>query len=184
MAKKGKKKTPDWHVLRTRKIFTSQWFDLRQDHLALPEGKEVDYTFVEHPGSVFVVPFTSTNQVVLIRSYRHTVGEWCWEVPAGTLADQAGAQPRAVAERELAEEIRGKAQRFEKLGWYYMSNGFANCRAHIFAAYDVTTGEPNLELAEEIKKAESFPISDVFKMIKDGKIRDGDSAFALLLALS
>lgn len=186
MTKKHKKRKspPGWRVLKTRQIFTGKWFELRQDHLVLPEGKEVDYTFVEHPGSVFVVPFTSNNHVVLIRSYRHTIGEWCWEVPAGTLADQPGKQPRRVAERELAEEIGGKAQRLEKLGWYYMSNGFARCRAHIFAAYGVTVGKPTLGIAEEVRKVQSFPISDIFKMIKGGKIRDGDSAFALLLTLA
>ncbi len=48
-----------------------------------------------------VLPVTTDGQVVMIRSYRYTVDDWCWELPAGGLGDKPGVPLVEVAQQEL-----------------------------------------------------------------------------------
>ena len=50
--------------------------------------REVDgktFRVVEHPGASCAVPVTPDGKIVLIRQFRPAIGEWIWEIPAGTL---------------------------------------------------------------------------------------------------
>ena len=156
---------------------------VRRDTLALPNGDSSTYTYVDHPGSVFVVPITPNGKVVLIRSYRYTIDEWVWEIHAGTLADKDEDAIEAAAKAELAEEIGAACERLEKLGNFYISNGFARMQAHYFMAVNVlTSGTKRHESFEVIDKVAVFGIEEVKRMIYSGEMRDADSAFGILLA--
>ena len=72
-----------WETLSSRFLWQSRWYNLRQDHIRTQDGHEFTYTIVDHPGAVWVVPITADGHVILIRHYRYTVDDWCWEVPAG-----------------------------------------------------------------------------------------------------
>ena len=50
-----------------------------------------------------VIPLTEERQVLLLRQYRHPVGMYLWEPPAGLLDDPAES-PLRTAQRELVEE--------------------------------------------------------------------------------
>ena len=78
--------------------------------MRLPTGEEIVYTYQEHAGFVTVLPVTTDGQVVMIRSYRYTVDDWCWELPAGGLGDKPGVPLDEVARQELAEETGGSAE--------------------------------------------------------------------------
>src|SRR5689334_5802298 len=94
----------------------NMWFKLRQ-HTFFRDGKgSGTYTYIDHPGSVLVVPVTTDLQVMLIRSYRFTLDSWCWEVPAGTLAGHSDVSPEAAAIRELREEAGGRVY-FDSQPW-------------------------------------------------------------------
>lgn len=172
-----------WELKKTDLIFQSQWYNLRQDLINLPNNQEIIYTYVEHPGAVFVVPLTANQEIILMRSYRYTIDDWCWEIPAGTLGDQQGKTLEEVARLELLEEIGGISETFESLGWYYIANGLANLKNFFFIAHNVTLSQDSQrEITEIIKDVKSFSIKDILKMIKEGLIKDGESAFALMLA--
>ncbi|MEM9557189.1 MAG: glycogen synthase GlgA [Acidobacteriota bacterium] len=180
-----------WRPTSTRTLFRSAWYLLRQDEIATDRSPEptVDeglvYTYIEHPGSVFVVPVTPDGHIVLLRAYRYTVDDWTWEIPAGALGDQEDAVPETVARRELREEIGGVADTLQPLGHYFMANGFADHPAHLFLALDVeTSAAPEPEAGEAIDARRLCTLDEVERMLDDGSIRDGDSAFALLKALA
>ncbi|AFZ61386.1 NUDIX hydrolase [Anabaena cylindrica FACHB-243] len=174
-----------WKIQKSQLIFQSQWYNLRQDKITLPKNQEITYTYIEHPGSVFVVPITANQEIILIRSYRYTIDDWCWEVPAGNLGDQKGLSPEEVARLELAEEIGGIAETFQSLGWYYMANGLASLKNFYFIAYNVTLNQGSQrEVTEIINEVKTVSIKNIFNMIQEGLIKDGESAFAMMLALS
>jgi len=174
-----------WQVKQTQLIYKSQWYNLRQDRISLPENEEITYTYVDHPGSVFIVPITPSQEVILIHSYRYTIDDWCWEVPAGNLGDQDGRSPEQVALIELQEEIGGEPETLQSLGWYYMANGFAYLKHFFFIAHNVTLNQKvEREATEVISQVKAFPIIEIHKLIKNQFILDGDSAFALMLALA
>ncbi|MFM6181143.1 MAG: NUDIX domain-containing protein [Dolichospermum sp.] len=174
-----------WELQKTDLIFKSQWYNLRQDKISLPNNEEITYTYVEHPGAVFIIPITANQEIILMRSYRYTIDDWCWEIPAGTLGDQKGLSLEEVARLELLEEIGGIAETFEGLGWYYIANGLANLKNFFFIAHNVTLSQDTQrEITEIISEVKTFPIKDIFNMLQNGLIKDGESAFALMLALN
>ena len=74
---------------------------------------------------------TTQDRVVLLRQYRHPVGEHLWELPAG-LRDADGEPPLETAKRELAEEALLAADRWSLLVTVYNSPGLqrrAACRS-------------------------------------------------------
>jgi GrpB-like predicted nucleotidyltransferase (UPF0157 family) len=169
-----------WHRLGTTRPYQSQWHNLRRDEVRLPTGQEIVYTYQEHAGFVVVVPVTPDGQIVMLRSYRYTVDDWCWELPAGGLGDKPGASLEEVARQELAEETGGACSEMRQMGWFYVANGTASVRCHIFMAVGVQlTGQPILEETEH-SEVHLFPAEQAMQMARDGRMTDGDSALALL----
>lgn len=174
-----------WHTVSSRYLYQCPWFKVRCDHIARLGAPEGTYTYIEHPGSVFVVPVLKDGRVLLIKSYRYSVDDWCWEVPAGTLADCGDASPETVARKELLEETGAICDDLFLLGRFYLGNGFANHLAHFFLAKDTEQTSQSLqEPFEQIAEATAFSPSEIVNLIREGRINDGDSAFALLLAHS
>jgi hypothetical protein len=85
---------------------------------------------------------------------------------------------------ELKQEIGCHASRIEKMGEFYSQNGVASIRVYYYMAHDVTIKYPTkLESTEIIDRVETLPVDDVIGMISAGIVNDGESAFAILLAL-
>ena len=79
--------------------------------------REVDgkiFRVVEHPGASCAVPVTPDGKIVLIRQFRPAIGEWIWEIPAGTL--ELDESPEECMAREVVEEIGWEAESLESLG--------------------------------------------------------------------
>ncbi|MEA3335409.1 MAG: GrpB family protein [Chloroflexota bacterium] len=169
-----------WHRLGTERPFRSHWHNLRQDQVRLPAGQKITFTYQEHPGFITVVPLTSDGQVVMIRSYRYTVDDWCWEMPAGGLGDNAGLPPEEVARQELLQEAGATCVEMCNIGWFYSMNGTADARCTIFLAVGVAlNGDQQLEATEQIE-VQLVPVEKALQMARDGRMTDGDSALALL----
>jgi ADP-ribose pyrophosphatase len=163
--------------------YECQWFRVRQFELNKGEHAGT-YTYVEHPGSVLVVPETADNAFLLMKTYRFTTDGWSWEIPAGTLADRGQQNIEEVAREELLEEVGGVCTQLEPLGTFDLTNGSAAHKAHIFIAHGVTLeAAPQRHAFEDIGEVKSFSHSAVRTLIARNEINDGDSALALLLAL-
>ncbi|MBN1316244.1 MAG: NUDIX hydrolase [Anaerolineales bacterium] len=167
-----------YQTLSSKHIWTSKWYNLRQDRIRTPDGTEGTYTIVEHPGAVWIVPITPDGDIVMEWQYRYTVQDWCWEIPAGGLLP--GKTLEEMARQELSEEIGGKAERLDYIGWFYTMNGIGTEKAHIFLALDVELFEPNRE-STEIMEIRRIPVAKALQMARSGEISDGPSALALLL---
>src|SRR3954471_3193379 len=90
-----------WRKLWARYLFESSWFRVRQDGVALPDGSQIVYTMIEHPGFVVVVPVFDDGRVLLENLFRYTLQAHSLECPAGGLD---GEPPEVAAARELREE--------------------------------------------------------------------------------
>jgi len=60
-------------------------FTMVTENITLANGETVDIDILRHPGAAAMVPLFDRETVVLIRQYRHAVGGYIWEIPAGTL---------------------------------------------------------------------------------------------------
>lgn len=166
-------------VLDSRLAWQCPWYRVRQDRLRLPDGSEGVYNVVEKSDAVWIVPVTAAGEIVLIRHYRHTLGAWCWEVPAGGIKPDQDA--RQAAEAELREEIGGVAQDWRFLLRVSTGNGFCDEYGSLFLATGVTLGETAHEAAE-VLRVRTFPAAEAIRMARAGQINDALSTLALLLA--
>ena len=77
--------------------------NLRQDTVALPDGREALRDVVEHPGGVGILPLDADGNAYMVRQYRSGVQDIVLEIPAGKL--EYGEDPLECGRRELMEEI-------------------------------------------------------------------------------
>ncbi|HET6445679.1 MAG TPA: NUDIX hydrolase [candidate division Zixibacteria bacterium] len=177
------KQTPDdakspIKAVSSRIAWTSPWYRVRQDKVLLPDGSPGVFNIVEHSGAVWIIPVTREGKVVLLRHYRYSVDDWCWEIPAGGIKDGLSMEETALA--ELKEEVGGTASELIYIGQFYTSNGISNEVAHIFLALGVELGETDHEPAEVIE-IHLKPLDEIMEMAHHNEISDGPSALALFL---
>lgn len=92
----------DVAILSSTDRFHGGVWDVRSDEIEFA-GQEVVRDVMVHPGAVGVLALDDDDRVLLIRQYRHPVGWYLFEPPAGLL-DKPGEDPLLAAQRELAEE--------------------------------------------------------------------------------
>ena len=170
-----------WRLKATTYLYQSAWFDLRSDEVRLPDGQDIVYTYVEHPGFVSIVPLTDEGEIILIRSYRYTVDDWAWEIPAGGIGNKPEMNLQEVAASELLEEVGCAATGWDFIASHYSAIGHGDTVANVFLATGVhSVGAQDLE-ATELIEIHPMPARKVLEMARAGEIRDGASALALLL---
>ena len=150
-----------------------------RENVRLPNGRDVLLDIVHHPGASAVVPFTSEDEVLLIRQYRHAAGGVIYEVPAGKL--DPGDTPEGCAARELEEEVGRRAGRLEKLASILTTPGFTDEVIHLYAAFELSEVEMRPEEHEVIELA-PMPLAAALELVWSGELRDAKSALALLHA--
>src|SRR5690348_9281182 len=109
---------------KIRKVFEGRIFTVQVETITLPKGGTFNAEIVRHPGSVVLVPMTADGNVILVRQYRHAIGRWVWELPAGSL--EPGEDPARAAARECQEEIGLIPARSEKLGSLFPTPGYCD----------------------------------------------------------
>ena len=117
---------------KVRTVFEGRVFTVQVESITLPKGHALDAEIVRHPGSVVIVPVTAAEDVILVRQYRHAIGRYTWELPAGSL--KPGEDVPAAARRECQEEIGMVAERLEPLGSFFPTPGYCDEEMHFFLA--------------------------------------------------
>ena len=79
-----------------------------------------------------VVALGDEGRMLLVRQYRHALGDWTVEIPAGRL--EGGESIEGAARRELEEETGFEAAHWEPLRSIVPAAGFSSEVIHIFLA--------------------------------------------------
>jgi ADP-ribose pyrophosphatase len=164
-------------ILKSEVLYQGKVFRLQRDTVIEPGGVQAERDIIVHPGSVVVLPIFNDGRVLLIRQYRHSVGEFLWELVAGR--KEPNESPLAAARRELIEETGYTAKRLRKLLRVVPTPGFVNEWMWIFAAEGLTEGAAQPEEDEKIT-ARIFTLKQAEKMIQRGTLRDAKSICGLL----
>ncbi|MFC6714016.1 NUDIX domain-containing protein [Branchiibius cervicis] len=127
-------------LLSSQTSFAGHVWDVRTDVVDLGgDGGTVTRDYVRHPGAVGIVALRGgpgSEQVLLIRQYRHPVRALEWELPAGLL-DVEGEPPQEAASRELAEEAHLGARQWHVLVDMFSTPGGSSEAIRVFLARDV-----------------------------------------------
>jgi ADP-ribose pyrophosphatase len=174
-----------FEVQGSETVYEGRVITLRRDTVAMPGGGTSVREVVRHPGAVVVVALDDDGNVVLLRQYRHPVGAYLWELPAG-LRDADGEPPLGTAKRELAEEAELAADRWSLLTTTYSTPGFCDELVLVYLAEGLRpVARPDgfvVEHEELDMTVERVPLADAVQRIYDGDIRNASAVIGLLAA--
>jgi ADP-ribose diphosphatase len=153
--------------------------DLGVEHASLPNGVEIDLAVIRHPGAAAIVALDDAGNLAMLHQYRHAIGGYLWEIPAG--CRNAGESPLQCARRELAEEAGLSSRRWDHLGAIVTIPSFCDERIDLYLARDLgmATGTPD---EDEVIRVEKISFDDAMKMIRSGEIVDAKTIAALYRA--
>ena len=162
------------------RIYKGEVLGFRIDTLRYGRHVPIKREVVEHPGSVVIIPVTSSGTVLLVSQWRHAAGDFLLEAPAGTI-DLADKSPVETAQRELREEIGYRATNLEPLSSFWIAPGWCSEYMYAYVATGLTVDPLEQDMDEEITVAE-HRLNEIPVLIKSGEIRDSKSIAALLMA--
>jgi ADP-ribose pyrophosphatase len=170
-------------LIRSKLAFKGKVFNVFTDTLVEPGGHENSRDVIRHNGSVVMMAVDESKnpadpEIILERQYRHAAGQFLLELPAGSR--EPNEAPLAAAKRELIEETGFRARRWTMLIRYFASPGFLGEWMQIYLARDLREGVARPELDEQIE-VQRVPLSQVMRMIAEGKIHDGKTLIGLSL---
>lgn len=173
-----------WKTLSSEYLYKATWFTIRKERCETPEKKIVDpYYVYEFPTWVTAVALTEDNKVVMVRQYRHALGETIFEIPGGCV-DDTDASLQAAVERELLEETGYAFSSYEYLGKISPNPSTNNNLMHMFLAKGgKKIGEQQLDHNEEIE-VYLFTMDELKQMMKENKIVQALHATCIFYALN
>ena len=104
------------------------------EKLRMPDGKIVDWYYIDSPQSIIVVPITREGRTVMVRQYRHNLKTFTLEFPSGCSSGQESLEE--AARRELLEEtgFAVSLAKMKNLGTFYVLPSETNRHVTFFLA--------------------------------------------------
>jgi ADP-ribose pyrophosphatase len=168
-----------WERQSSRQVYQNKWISVREDIVALPNGRTTIYGVVTCSECVGVLPFLDPNTVLLIKQYRYVTKRVTWEMPTGGM--HPGEMREDAAQRELAEEIGYRAGKLSWISTFDTSKSVLDETAHLFIGEQLTIVELTPDDTEFIE-VRPFPFDEVLQMVLRGEITDGMTIIAVLHA--
>lgn len=168
---------PRAKILSSEELFHGNVFDVKRERVREPGGIETTREFVVHNGSIVILPVLEDGSILLVCQYRHSVGDYLWELVAGRM--EPGENPLAGAKRELLEETGYTARSWQKILDVFPTPGFVSEKMIVYVARNLRAGTARPEEDERIV-AKAFAPSELEEQIRTGKLRDAKSVAGIL----
>ena len=166
-----------YELLSRELKYRGRIFEFSIDQVLFQSGATVQIDVIHHPGGAAVVAITDKEEVVLVKQYRHPMGEYVLELPAGKI--DLGYSPEQTAAKELVEEAGFKATSLKLLTTTYPAPGYSGERLYIYFAEGLEPVERQPDFDEEIEVV-YLPFKQACEMIFNGEIRDAKTIIGLL----
>src|SRR5262245_23888221 len=164
-------------------VYQSRVFTVEVDQITLRNGRQTGISIVRHRPSVVLIPVREDGRIVLIRQYRHALGQEVWELPAGNVDD--GEAPEQAAARECEEEIGLAPTRVERLGSFYPTPGYCDEQMIFFRVSGLQAPAPDSpHRPDEAEHLAARPMTagDARAVVARGEIVGRKPACAVTLA--
>jgi ADP-ribose pyrophosphatase len=166
--------------LSTQQIYQGRAVNIRVDTVEKASGTKTTREVVEHSDSIAVVAIDEQGSIILVRQFRHAVGRFLLEIPAGGI--DLGEEPIDSVRRELQEEIGYFPQKIDNLGGFFATPGYGTEYLHCFVATDLVPARLVAEDTDDIELIRVSP-DEIPRLIASGEICDAKSIAALLTFL-
>lgn len=171
-----------WQVLNKRTLYKSDWINLDQWAVQLPDGSIIpDHHVLDYPfEAVGIIPIDTGGRILLLDHYRFITDTRGWEIPSGGI--EPGETVLQGAARELLEESGYSAGEWQVLGKYHPSNGSSNQVFHAVVARQLKRESEPTDVNETLG-LRWFTLNEVRALINQNEIRDGLSLTTLCWGL-
>jgi len=158
-----------WTILHSDYAIDTPHLRLRRDRIRLPSGFVIEDYFVrESRGFAVVFALTADDMVVLVRQYKHGIGEEVLELPAGAIDE--GETAEACARRELREETGYEVEDLSHAATFATDPTNSNSHLYLFSGSGARlVAAPEPEPTEEIA-VELVPLDDLRGYVTGGSI--------------
>ncbi len=169
--KDGRVKIPRWDTLGSESVYRTPIFELHRRRSRHPGRGEHDFYILEAPHWINVIPLTADNQVVMVRQFRHGIGDFTLEIPGG-MVDPEDAHPAHAARREMREETGYDAEQIVELGRVHPNPAIQPNFCYTYLARDVRkVAEPTPDSSgTEETEVVMVPLGDIKGLIASGHI--------------
>jgi 8-oxo-dGDP phosphatase len=144
-------------------------------------GEKLTREFISHTGAVAVLAIDDQDRLLLLKQYRHPVGKYLMELPAGLL-DVAGESKLDCAKRELAEEARLKAEIWQELISFHTTPGGNSETITVFVARSLSESTTDYKATgEEADMPQSWiPIREAVSAVLDSRIQSPSAVVGIM----
>jgi 8-oxo-dGTP pyrophosphatase MutT (NUDIX family) len=172
-----------WKSLASEYLLNDNWCKVRKDRCLTPAGRIVDpYYVYEFPAWAAAVALTADNKVVMVRQYRHALGETGIELPGGCV-DESDRDHQAAIARELLEETEYSFSSYTYLGRISPNPSTNNNLLHMYLATGgVKTAQQQLDPNEEIEVV-LMEIAGLKKLLRENGIVQAMHVSCIMYAL-
>jgi ADP-ribose pyrophosphatase len=173
-----------YEVLKSQRRFDGRVISVRSDTVRMPGGAIAVRDVVEHPGAVGVLVLDDDDRILMIRQYRHPVGGYLWELPAGIL-DEPGESALLAAQRELLEEVGVRAARWDVLVDVHSSAGMTDEAFRVYLARNPSEKAADFvpgEHEEADMQERWVSLDDAVSQVLAGEITNGMAVASILAA--
>ncbi len=166
-------------VIQQKQLAAGKAFTVNEEIVLLPTGSQAVRTVVRHSGSVLILPVLPDGRLLVIRQYRHALGDYILEFPAGTM--EYHEDPLACARRELVEETHHQASEWIDLGMQFPAPGFCDEKQYCFFAKNLVP-EQGVPDEDEIIDVHPLSVMEVEAAIRSHTMQDAKSMACFLRA--
>lgn len=143
-----------------------------------PESqKEGDFFVLNTASWVNILALTPEREVILVEQYRFGIASLSLEVPGGLI--DPGETPEKTAPRELREETGYTGNTPTLIGECYPNPAIMNNRCYFVKIEGATLSHNTQWDPHEELGVHKVPLDEVFRKIREGKIRHSLSLNAL-----
>ncbi|WP_427159296.1 NUDIX hydrolase [Aliinostoc sp. HNIBRCY26] len=168
-------------LLKQRLFYKGRKFDFEVNRLRLPNKSEGEWECIRHPGGALAVPVTAEGKLILVRQYRFAIQGRILEFPAGTV--EPNEDPLDTVTREIQEETGYSAQKWDKLGEFFLAPGYSDEIIYAYLARDLEKLEnPPAQEADEDIEIVFFTPEAFEKAILEGEPVDAKTVSSFFLA--
>lgn len=158
-----------WKVLASTYLHKEPWLTVRKDTCETPGGKIIPSFYVnEYPDWANAFCLTKDGKVVMVKQYRHGIGEVGIELPGGVIEHNESVEEGV--KRELLEETGYRFVNVEFLGKISANPSTTNNLMYMFLATGgEKVAEQDLDEAEEVDVV-YMTIDEVKQLVREQKI--------------
>lgn len=164
-------------LVQRQTLFQGRLLTVHRDEVVFPDGRRSVREVVHHPGAVAVLPLLDEKRVILVRQYRHAIGRYLLEVPAGTR--EPHEFPQDCAARELLEETGYEARELHELLRFFVSPGWTDEELVVYVAQGLEWRGRSLAHDERLSTVE-LTLEEVVRAVEKREIVDAKTLLAVL----